>query len=927
MKIFANFIILFAVVTMFAVIDNSQKADRYKPEKINYRLPDVVRPTHYNIKLTSNFSIFDGEICIDLEVWKSTFDITLHCKQIVIDETMTVLTNSKNERLCPIEQNYIYEKEFFIVRFTNALQPDCYKLHFKFTGFIDNDTHGFNRRFCTDERQGSCMRYAVTNFKTTFARYLFPCFDEPDMKATFSISIKHQALYRVLSNMPIEEQSLIDEEGNVWTRFQKTPIMSTYLLGIVLLPHDSTRISNHDGTVNVWCRKNWSEVAKLIHEVTEKTKVQLENYTGIIKPIPKIDHVLISNHSSKSSENWGLIIYNEDDITYVEDPSDTYNVETVTRLVTHDLVHQWFGNLVGPSWWDHLWLNEAFAQYFQYYFVDKIYQDWRVLDIFVVAVQQACALSGDFYSFVQHKKSFKSIYQEPYLGFHAIACRKGSCILRMLSHCLSEKIFQKGIVTYLNTFQYDTSTPDRLWKIFEETMNPKKIDIKEMMDTWIKQKGYPLVTAKRDCNTGVIIITQERFKQSNSDDEEDSEIDDYDDENDDDAKWWIPINYTSRSEANYSSTLPTHWLKPQDENLTIDNVNANDWFILNVQQTGYYRVNYDKDNWKKIAEYLDSENYTKIHSLNRAQIIDDSCYMVRTKRLDPIIFLEITKYLSRETDYIPWYSAFRAFRTFQDYFTFPNSAVFLKPYALELIDGLLRNVGYDEHPNDDHLTKLKRVEVLELASDLEHLECRKIANAKLIAYIEDPDSNPIPSNLNTWVFTTGMKEADEVLFNKFLERYKSNPCFPTLRYLSGIEDPVLVEKLLKLTLTDDSPILKDDRVEVYRSLMYASVKNVNTTIDFITDNWKRISARIEDADEILDDVVGEITSWDQFHKVKLFIKANELNGKRSIDDVETILKKAEKHVSDIFRWMKTQNSLQNIDEKLENLHFTDVQNK
>lgn len=93
---------------------------------------------------------------------------------------------------------------------------------------------------------------------------------------------------------------------------------------------------------------------------------------------------------------------------------------------------------------------------------------------------------------------------------------------------------------------------------------------------------------------------------------------------------------------------------------------------------GYYRVNYDKDNWKKIAEYLDSENYTKIHPLNRAQIIDDSCYMVRTKRLSPIIFLEIIKYLSRETDYIPWYSAFRAFRTFQDYFTFPDSAVFLK---------------------------------------------------------------------------------------------------------------------------------------------------------------------------------------------------------------------------------------------------------
>lgn len=123
-------------------------------------------------------------------------------------------------------------------------------------------------------------------------------------------------------------------------------------------------------------------------------------------------------------------------------------------------------------------------------------------------------------------------------------------------------------------------------------MNPEKIHIKEMMDTWVKQKGYPLVTAKRDCNTGIIIVTQESFKQFNSDDEEDHEIDDNNDDNNDDAKWWIPINYISRSEANYSSTLPMHWLKPQDENLTINNVNANDWFILNVQQTGMNK--YDK---------------------------------------------------------------------------------------------------------------------------------------------------------------------------------------------------------------------------------------------------------------------------------------------------------------------------------------------
>lgn len=344
-------------------------------------------------------------------------------------------------------------------------------------------------------------------------------------------------------------------------------------------------------------------------------------------------------------------------------------------------------------------------------------------------------------------------------------------------------------------------------------------------------------------------------------------------------------------------------MKPQDESLTIDNVKGDDWFIVNLQQTGYYRVNYDTNNWRMIAEQLDSDDYTKIHPLNRAQIIDDACYMVQANRLSPTIFLDIVKYLHRETDYIPWYPVFRALRTFQDYLKFPDGDAFLKPYVLKLIDGLLRNVGYDERPEDDHLTKLKRAEILELAGDLGHVECRKVANAKLIAHMDDPRSNTIPSNLNMWVFTTGMREANESLFDKFLEKYKKKPSFRLLRNLSGIEDPVLVKKLLNLTIIEESPILKADRVEVYRSLMYTCSTNVDITVDFVIDNWSEITTRIEDAYEIIDDIIHEITSWDQYRKMKSFMEMNGLKGKVSIENARNFLENTEKYIPQILRWL------------------------
>ncbi|KAK2581483.1 hypothetical protein KPH14_005149 [Odynerus spinipes] len=850
---------------MLALGDSQGKADRYKPEEINYRLPDDVRPIHYNIKLTpclldDDFR-FDGETGIDLDVRKSTSNIALHCTGIVIDEAATSLTNLKNDRLLPIEQEYVEENELLVLRFASTLQPARYTLHLKFSGFHEEATHGFNRRSYTDE-QDNRMWYAVTNFKMISARRVFPCFDEPAMKATFSISIKHRANYVALSNAPIEDRSSIDDEGNILTCFRTTPIMSTYSLAVALLPDNYVRVSNHDDTVNVWCRRSAPNVAKLIHEVTEKTKIQLEGYTGIRIPVSKIDHVLIHDHSSRSSANWGLIVYDESEVMYTEDPSDTYNVEMTTRLVTHNLVHQWFGNLVSPSWWNHWWLNEVLVYYLKYYIVDKIYEEWRALELFVVVVQQETALFTDNYSFVEYNQTNIKNHRESYFDNFAALLPKGACLMRMLSHCLREDVFHAGIVTYLTKFQYGMATLEELWKILEEIMHPEKVNLKEMMDTWIKHRGYPLVTARRDRNTGAITVMQERFKLPDIDDDEEDERDD------DDARWWIPINYTSKSRANFSSTLTIHWLKPRNESLTIDDVEESDWFIINLQQTGYYRVNYDTDNWMKIAKYLDSDDYTKIHPLNRAQIIDDACYMIQTERLDPIVFLEVVKYLRHETDYIPWYAAFRALRTFYVYPQFPDGAMFFKPYILKLIDGLLKNVGYDEHPNDDDLTKLKRVEVLEIAGDLGHLESRKIANAKLIAHMDDPRSNEIPSNLNMWVFTNGMRDADESLFNKLLDRYKEKPSLSTLRYLSGVEDPTLVKRLLNLTLVNDSPILKDDRVEIYRSLMYTSSTNVDITVDFVSDNWNKITSRIEDADEIIDDIVGEITCWDQFHKVK-----------------------------------------------------------
>lgn len=180
--------------------------------------------------------------------------------------------------------------------------------------------------------------------------------------------------------------------------------------------------------------------------------------------------------------------------------------------------------------------------------------------------------------------------------------------------------------------------------------------VKEIMDTWTLQIGYPVLTVTRSTNTHSIRMEQQRFIFSNQSDASDSE----DDEN---PLWWIPITYTTSRELNFKNTRPITWV-PRSEIYEIEdrNLSTANWFIFNIQQTGYYRVNYDADNWKAITTYLmQSQKYRSISPANRAQLIDDAMNLARGAYLSYETALNLTRYLKHEMDHVPWKAAMTAF--------------------------------------------------------------------------------------------------------------------------------------------------------------------------------------------------------------------------------------------------------------------------
>ncbi|XP_069102048.1 glutamyl aminopeptidase-like [Argopecten irradians] len=218
--------------------------------------------------------------------------------------------------------------------------------------------------------------------------------------------------------------------------------------------------------------------------------------------------IAIPDFAAGAMENWGLITYRETAMLYEPGVSSESNKQRVTTVITHELAHQWFGNLVTMDWWDDLWLNEGFATFVEYFGADHKFPDWKYFEIFVVDELQD-AFNDD--SLVTSHPMVAAVYNPTQIRevFDSISYSKGASIIRMMKFFVGDLNFKKGIQDYLNNNRYKNAAHDDLWKAMAD-VSPDSLNVKEIMDTWTLQMNYPVVMMKRVSNTE-ISVSQKRF--------------------------------------------------------------------------------------------------------------------------------------------------------------------------------------------------------------------------------------------------------------------------------------------------------------------------------------------------------------------------------------------------------------------------------
>ncbi|KAJ8959933.1 hypothetical protein NQ314_006136 [Rhamnusium bicolor] len=352
---------------------------------LDVRLPKSVIPHSYKLKLIpflqeGNFT-FHGEVKILVNVTENCSNITLHADDLFIDSVSVTDVNGNTVSIRDVRRDK--KKQFLIVDLDEDVQSQSqYYVFIEFKGVLNDLLQGFYRSSYEEDNKTRWM--AATQFQATDARKCFPCFDEPGLKARFQISIARLRNMTSISNMRkvTNTKALPDLPDYVWDIYEESLPMSTYLIAFVV--SDFECITDSNSNVSIWARRSALSQAQYGLKIGPKILKYYEEFFGIKYPLPKLDMVAIPDFSAGAMENWGLITYREPVLLYEKGVSSRASLQRIAHVVAHELAHQWFGNLVTPTWWTDLWLNEGFATYVEFLGAYAVEPKWKDPDLFVV---------------------------------------------------------------------------------------------------------------------------------------------------------------------------------------------------------------------------------------------------------------------------------------------------------------------------------------------------------------------------------------------------------------------------------------------------------------------------------------------------------------------------------------------------------------
>ncbi len=719
-------------------------------------------------------------------------------------------------------------------------------INIEFQGILNDRLLGFYRS--QYQQNGKTKYLATTQFEAADARRAFPCWDEPEAKATFEISIIADSKFTAISNMPVKSKKKIGSKTIY--NFGKTPIVSTYLiyLGVGEFEYLTGKIGKTQ--IRVVTTKGNKSKGKFSLELGKKLLSSYEKYFGIKYPLPKLDLIAVPDFAAGAMENWGAITFRETILLYDPKTSSTRTKQYIAEVISHEIAHQWFGNLVTMKWWNDLWLNESFATFMATKFVDKFYPEWDLWDQFVEdAMNVAMGLDSLKTTHpIDVKVNSPAEIREI---FDAISYDKGGCILRMLEHYVGEPNFQKGLKKYLSDYKYKNAEGQDLWNAIGKASG---MPVSSMVHTWLKQPGFPLIEINQDENT--LKLKQKRYLLES-------------DKKFNKGLWSIPLSLGLEGEI--SKKLFTK--KSMSLKLPKNTVG----FVANYGRKGFYRVKYDEGILLDLKMLVDKK---RIPAIDRWAIQNDLFSLCVSGDEQVRNYLDFSDAYFDEDSYLASVNvahnlASLYFRVFDEKF-----AEEIRSYAVNYFRKILFNLGWEPKKTDKHTDALLRSFVIYALGKMNDDEVTDEALRRYKKFLASPSS--ISPDLVEPICSIAAWNGNSKTHAELTKLYKKAKTMEEkLRFLGamcGFKDKKLLLKSLDFSQT---PNVRSQNMQLPIMKVAANPYGDKVLWPWLKKNWKKLNKKVGHGNPLFNRIVSSIASVadDSMEKeIKTFFKNNPTPG-------------------------------------------------
>jgi puromycin-sensitive aminopeptidase len=743
----------------------------------DYRLPRTVVPRHYELTLAPDLRqfTFEGIESITVDVTELTTEIVLNAAELEISRAVLRRDDKTIDATVDLDE----PRERATIVLAETAGPGEWQLELTFTGILNDKLAGFYRSTFKDA-DGNERVIATTQFESTDARRAFPCWDEPDFKAAFGVTLVVDPDLTALSNGPVERETEL-EDGRRAVTFADTMVMSTYLVAFIVGPLELTEPVDVDGTpLRIAYVPGKAHLAPFALEIGAHSLRFFTDYFGIPYPGAKLDLIALPDFAFGAMENLGCVTFRETALLVDPETAGRLDFERVADVVAHEIAHMWFGDLVTMKWWNGIWLNEAFATFMELLAVDSFRPEWERWVSF--STGRAAAMNTDGMRATRPVEFSVEAPEEAEGMFDVLTYQKGASVVRMLEQYLGAERFREGIRLYMRKHAYGNTETTDLWDAIEEASGEP---VRSTMDSWIFQGGYPVVTVDTAEDGGGIELTQRRFRYLASPD-------------DADARWQVPVILR----ASVDGVVATRKLLLSDATASIDFGGSKvDWLVVNAGGSGFYRTRYSAELLRRLTSDLEAAQLTAVERYN---LLSDTWAAVWAGLAPVDDFIELARLFGDEQDPTVWSAVLAPFSTFERALP-EDGREGLRAFVRRLAGPAFARVGWSAVDGEGEKVPTLRALLLgTLGTVGADADVRWRAGELHAQYLQDRssvDPDIVPA-LVTIAATTG----GEGEYQQLLDRYR-DPATPQeeVRYLmalAGFAHEGLLHRTLDLAATE-----------------------------------------------------------------------------------------------------------------------------